>query len=582
MSKNSTRHLEFRLAKPHSASLHERIKLPRSLVLFRSHGSVSQLYDIVVVEMSVAEISSADSASASTLTLHVGIGQFFVIIFLITELVLHPLRELFKDGMVHCAARRAVAEGNAVRIRSAPLILRALGSETIIAGNGCGFAVTQIMRTSLILSLIIATALFDRKIDEDKVAVVSTFSTTSLQGDIVNVTEGGAILMSPFPLSGVREEDAGDIVAFSPTGSNSSSVYAVREEPNLAAQYILSCVKKVNDSYTRVHVGAVIRNDGVQTVQCLDGTNNSENRTAAVFFSNPSAQNEPSVQTVTLSLLRKESGISSDGISGVFAATVLDDNGTTYRGYVAVTRRSHFDSNVIWSMYGLVRRDGPFIYRLSVRLYQPGATDWLMAPCYDELPSVRYAGTWTFDGTAYVCPDGIPRPMAREENEELQSVSLDTFPDGKQAQKEENGDLLVWLLETDYARFVGAQTFALELRTRVRSDRMFYSLQEGERIAITTGKIEDVVTIGLWETWIVLGVICILGLSIICSCVWKLYQRRTLGIKSDVVSIESVARMYSSEVRKCPYPRKLLLQVGLRQGLEGTPQLGIVEKDSCV
>ncbi|PXF43742.1 hypothetical protein BWQ96_06519 [Gracilariopsis chorda] len=537
--------------------------------------------------METAPPSVDGTLGPSVYSLQTNIGQFLLILLLVNELVLRPLQELFKDHWVYCAARSVVSGGNAIQIRSAPRLLRAIGIENFVSSPEsrprCRLLASQMFRIVLLVFLIIAAAIFERTVDQKRLATVSTFSTSSPANDSISVKTGQTMLMSPFPVFGLTEQEARDIAPFQSSGTNSSSKYIVREHPNLAAQYISSCVRQLNDSYTVVYVGAVVQAEGRQTVMCLDGTGGSENRTAARFFSSSPGVTGVNVKSITLSRLSNEKGLSSDSITGVFAADIVDENDKEYKGYAAVTKRSHYDSNVVWSVYALVRRDDSFVWRVSVRLYKSGQTVCDARPCFGENPSLKYTGTWTFDDDEYICPDGEPRPFIRKEKDKLQTVSLEMFPASNQNESANNGDLLAWLIETDYARFVAAEVFEWELRSRVRSDRMFYSIHEGERLAVADGGVKEVVVMGRTQTVVFLTAIATLLLFTFVSSISNCVQSRRLNLGSEIVSFQAVAGMYRSESGSKAPTRDVALNVGLIDTAHDTQHLGLVDEGmACV
>ncbi|CAN8061358.1 unnamed protein product [Agarophyton chilense] len=492
-----------------------------------------------------------------------------------TELVLRPLQELFKDDIVHRAALAAVVRGNAVGVRTAPIFLRAIGIPNVISGRRGSLVISQGVRIGLMIFFIFSLALFERSVNQIRVPILSKVSTTSLlHVDSLSDIEGRVTLMSPFPAFGLNEEEAVNISSFSPTGTNSNQSYIVREKSNLASKYISSCVRQINDTYTVAYVGAVAKTKGTQTIQCLDGSGGSDKRTAGEFFSDTILAGA-NITAVSLSRIKNDDGFSTDGVTGVYAAKVVDDRNLIYEGYIAITLRSHFDANVEWSMYGLVRDEGPFVYRVAMRLYKRGATV-AAYPCFDEAPSLKYIGNWSFNGTDYKCPDGVTRPMRRNPEEELQTIALKIFPVSNQVSTQRNGDLLAWITETDFARFAAAETFALEMRTRVRSDRMFYSQKEGENLIVARGEFEEQITIGVWETVVLLVGIGTFLVSIGVSCFWKLYQRQKYRMDSDVVSLDSIARMYCIENTGNNHPGNCLLNIGLSDIQQDAQHLGIV------
>lgn len=530
-------------------------------------------------------LSEDGSLPTPVFSLRMRIGEFLLLLLLVNELVIRPLQELFKDHWVYYAARSVVSNGNPIQIRPAHRLLRAMGIENFIWSperrSRCRLLTSQMFRIVLLIFLIVAAAIFERSVDQQRLATVSTFSTAALANDSLAVASRQTILMSPFPVFGLSEQDARDIVPFHSAGSNSSSDYVVREHSTLAAQYISSCVRQLNDSYTVAYVGAVIHTKQRQTVMCLDGTGGSENRTAARFFSSNPLMTVVDVKSIRLSRLQNEKGFSSDRVTGVFAADIIDEYDKQYKGYAAVTRRSHFDSNVIWSIYALARRDDSFVWRASVRLYKSLETDCQALPCFERDPSLDYVGNWTFGDDGYICPDGETRPFVRKEKDRLQTVSLELFPASNQSRSGNNTDLLAWLIETDYARFVAAENFEWELRSRVRSDRMFYTTHEGERMVITDGGVKEVVVMGRTQTVVFLTAIAMLLVFIFVSSLFNCVQSRRLNLGSEIVSFQAVAGMYRSESRVEACARDMPLNIGLTDTAHDTQHLGLVAEGSA-
>lgn len=530
--------------------------------------------------LETAQFPGMDQLDSSVFSIQISVGQFLLILLLVNELVLRPLQELFKDQLLYCAARSVVSKGEPVLITPAPRLLRAFGIENFVSSPDSNHQsrlwLSQIFRIVLFIFLVVAAAIFERSIDERQLATVSTFTTISLSDDSIRVGQGQTTLISPFPVFGLREQDASSIAPFQPSGTNSSSRYVVRENTVIASQYISTCVRQVNESYTNVFVGAVVLADGKQKVMCLDGTGGSDTRLAARFFSTNAGEKAVNIRSIKLSRLSNEKGFSSDGLSGVFAADVVDENSENLSGYITVTKRSHFDSDVVWSMYGLLRRKDSLVWRMNLPLVSNTENECERRPCFNRNPSLEYLGTWTFGEDEYTCPDETPQIFPARQQDQLRTASLEMFPASTQTPSENNTDLLAWLIETDFARFVAGEFFELELRSRVRSDRLFYTTHEGEEIVVTDGGGTEMVTMGRTESTVFLTAVALLLAFILVSSVWNCVQAYQLKTDSDVVSFQAVSRMYRSEYDDKMSTKGAAMKIGLTDTEQSTQHLGLL------
>lgn len=502
----------------------------------------------------------------SSYLVDIKLSRLLVILFLFKALILAGIQQLFKDELVFCVSRRAVARGEAISVRRAPRILRAFGVERSLSGPKALLLFATIVRFGISLLLIASNAMFENTFNQIQIPTASTFTTTAIVPDPLAVGSGNTILLSPFPTSPITEAKVGQLNPFSKTGTiaNGFSSFRVREDFRVALNYSTTCIGPPDPmtSQITVFIGSLIHpvNDMAFSeannnpiVRCLDGSVGSARHIAATFLALGDQQKDQRVQSVELLSLNNSELFSTDTVSATFRTIVTDEKEVKYDGYLTITKRSFIDANVIYSMYGLVRlAKSDEVFRVNIPLYLRGKTPSHGIPCFSNLNWPDYLGMWTFNGSAYICPERIPRWLQRSEHE-LQSADLWIYPalgvnksqSSQDAADNRNGDLLAWLTETDYARFVAGETFSSEIASRIRSTRLFYTAIPAEKLVITDGGQREFVQMGRWQTIFFIVSIVVLFLYVLLVMTWSFIQKRRLNLRSEIVSFEAFITMFS-------------------------------------
>lgn len=510
------------------------------------------------------------------ITLDISLGAFLVIILVITELVINPIRKLFKDELLFCSARHVVAKGSTLQVRTVPKIFRAVGFEAFISNKGVLIFLVSALKVGTIVFILISIALWERTVQQLQVSVIIPVETTSLFNLSSEVPQGRTFLMSPFPVIGLRRADVVNFTAFNQDGSGAHAPYKVREKAARASQYASSCVITPNDTHTVVFFGAVIRDHNKKSrSMCLDGAGSSSLLIAATFET-VSSSGDREVRSITIL-----SSLSTDNTTVVYSAQLTDEKDNVFNGYIAFSLRTYFHANSERSFYGLFRQDGSTeVWRLSLPLTEirsPNPQPW----------GETVLGTWQVNTISFKAPSGqtFKRPQHLEavfNLKPLQRSGFFLYTDNAVPTKEVNSDLLAWMVEIDYARFWAAQTFSKELRERVRADRMFYSAYNGQTKHVVDGSTRESVSVGSTQTIVLLIALGLLLVQILASFIWGCLQRRTNNIRSEIVSYEALAAMYKAHVagEHTVQGGRTSFQLGLQNIDEDVESLGIVTKGS--
>lgn len=486
------------------------------------------------------------------------VGFLVAVVFLVTELVLLPLFEQARERLTTTYLRNRVVKGDRIWLHRENKMTQWFGLSDGVYTPGRVLVLLRCLKMLVKFSLLAFCFIFEFNIDSVHVTTKVTY----------NFNGGGASVMAPIPVEGLRSVDLHALVPFGGIQANASRFYNVSRKQGLDLDFSSMCTstKRNHNSIERiVYFGIYTEHDS--KLVCLNGTEGREKRTIMSF--NPNSTQTDHSNITSIELLRT---IARDAVSILFDANiVLEDSLDVHRGSIAVTLRSHYIKDVPWSMYGLVLHSKrKTVMRLNIPILPKKRK-----LCNRETgEATNLLGLWKRNGTTITCPDRITvhdtssflfSLLPSSKGSDIADVSLRIGESNDFVFGNPLDVMRAWMGETIFYAFKAPIQFTYELNDKISSDLFYFSRAKKKKLVFQTGAPISRATVKRLPTVALFISVAALLLYSIISFIVEFRSRTMTGISSNILTREACLTMLHDEtsIRGQPYTRKIRLPIAL-------------------
>lgn len=475
------------------------------------------------------------------------INIVYVVVFTITEVIIWPTYEFFKDALVNYFVKSKLRSGQVVSVQEEGTLASIFGFSIGLKMKHPSISIAKVLRMSSRLLILVVIPLWESGLSPDfKYLPMHVSFSNNATRDFNH----SSYFVSALPIDGTDEDQVEKLVTFQPSGSKvDTTEYVVDRSPTIVGNYLSDCIH-IDGSDARVFLGVTVSSAN-ETLHCLNGEKNREEMVGARFRADLSTTRYQSVNSIILS-----KAIADDSVSYIYRATVFsqedseDSKEQEYDGYMAVTKNSHWSGNVIWSMYGFVRRKGDDeIFRVQVPL---GST---LSNVCDKL----YEGTWRFSENNYACPSGTEEnyptgSRSASSGKFWESIGLKVMPQEEVDDEQVRKLILTLVAQTSYSTFHSPRDFLTEVWARGSTGAFFFSGMDASSKTFHIGRKVETTTFGRKRMIALIVVLSVVLLYFILSSLLHARISSSIQMKGSVVdrsAILAILRWESEGKPKC-------------------------------